>query len=476
MNRHHRVLPWLSLLLGILQAPAADLESFEGGLLRTPASLGRIAPRGWPLQLRWSSLDAAPTNNSVRILSESGPVGELSLPPKEPGAWWLSPEQTLAFSPGTVTARLGTSEVTWEFADEPQSLSREQSEEKELLHIRFALASGQPEAARARAESWLAREPMAYQPRVLLGDAFAALNRLPEALQAYQHVIRRTDWSDPPEGIVQRANQVRSRWFAAMAALEPTPPTNTPPSEPSFPSLQEQDAFYAADSAGQWAASATASSEYRTTGYSAAQATGTPDVPAYGDHAKAWASKTADGGEEWLEVTFARPVQAGAVRIRQVFNPGAVIRVEVLGPAVASTRVYQNTDTNVYAAGRIAWFIVSFPRTPHPVDRVRITLDSTRVRGWNEIDAVQLVEAPGDPAGTPPQITAAAVDATRTRFTLLWKSRAGAWYAVQRAPAVSGPWSTLVDAYPAATTGETTQFTETIGEASGGFYRVVALR
>ena len=85
---------------------------------------------------------------------------------------------------------------------------------------------------------------------------------------------------------------------------------------------------------------------------------------------------------------------ATAVRVRQVFNPGAITKIEVFDAAGAGTTVFSGVDTNAYAAGQIAWFVARFPRTALPVQRVRIALDSARVKGWNEIDSVQLVAAP----------------------------------------------------------------------------------
>ena len=43
----------------------------------------------------------------------------------------------------------------------------------------------------------------------------------------------------------------------------------------------------------------------------------------------AWASRLADSGPEWLELTYSNAVVATAVRVRQVFNPGAITKIEV---------------------------------------------------------------------------------------------------------------------------------------------------
>jgi hypothetical protein len=87
------------------------------------------------------------------------------------------------------------------------------------------------------------------------------------------------------------------------------------------------------DPNGQWAIQATASSTYNdaqgTAGWSANQATGAPNVDKYGDDGAAWTSKTPDGGIEWLDLKYPRPVHATEVRVRESCGSGAVIKIEV---------------------------------------------------------------------------------------------------------------------------------------------------
>lgn len=147
------------------------------------------------------------------------------------------------------------------------------------------------------------------------------------------------------------------------------------------------------DLTSQWAVSALASSEYRATDYSATQATGAPNVGIHGDNARAWASKAADAGEEWLEVTFAEPVRAEGVRVIQSFNPGAIIRIQLADEAGPFTTVWTGPDATVYPQGAIGVLSVTFPATAQPVARVKVVLDTKAVSGWNEIDAVELIAA-----------------------------------------------------------------------------------
>ena len=136
-----------------------------------------------------------------------------------------------------------------------------------------------------------------------------------------------------------------------------------------------------------WAASATASTQYGNPQWSAMQAAGQPNTNACGDHNSAWASKTPDGQWEWLDLTFPQVVTAKAVRIKETFNPGAVRKIEgfINGGWVV---IWQGQDPNSSCPG-----VAEIPlAAPMPLNRIRIHLDSVTVKGWNEIDAVGLVQ------------------------------------------------------------------------------------
>src|SRR5271166_6076734 len=145
------------------------------------------------------------------------------------------------------------------------------------------------------------------------------------------------------------------------------------------------------DPKGQWAIQATASSTYNdaqgTAQWSANQATGEPNVDKYGDVGKAWTSKTPDAGIEWLDLKYPRPVHATEVRIRESCGSGAVIKTEVLDEQGTAHTVWAGNDPTT----DLNYLIVKFPKTSFKTDRVKVTLASNVVPGWNEIDAVQLV-------------------------------------------------------------------------------------
>ncbi|MFQ5845532.1 MAG: hypothetical protein ACE5JG_11160, partial [Planctomycetota bacterium] len=126
--------------------------------------------------------------------------------------------------------------------------------------------------------------------------------------------------------------------------------------------------------------------------WDATKATGPPDAkPATKDHRNAWASKAANGGREWLELTYATPLRAHRVRIYEVLSAGAVVAVETVDGAGRRRTVWRGDDPTTVPGP----FEVTFPLTSYGVKRVRVILDTTRRSGWNEIDAVELVGPDG---------------------------------------------------------------------------------
>ncbi len=145
------------------------------------------------------------------------------------------------------------------------------------------------------------------------------------------------------------------------------------------------------DPNGQWAIQASASSTYGdaqgTAAWSANQVTGPPNVDKYGDNGNAWTSKTPDAGIEWIDMKYPRPVHATEVRVRESCGSGAVIKVEVFDDKGTASPVWAGNDPTT----DLNYLIVKFPKTTFKTDRVKVTLATNVVPGWNEIDAVQLV-------------------------------------------------------------------------------------
>lgn len=137
----------------------------------------------------------------------------------------------------------------------------------------------------------------------------------------------------------------------------------------------------------QWASGARASSQFGDPQWSAAQATGSPNAVAGQDHRDAWASAGTDAGEEWLELDYRLAVRVRRIRIRGTFNPGCVTKVEGFAADGKAVTLWQGDD-----AGD-EWLQIELREPSGPLARIRITLDTTLVPGWNEIDAVELIGA-----------------------------------------------------------------------------------
>lgn len=234
-------------------------------------------------------------------------------------------------------------------------------------------------------------------------------------------------WSWPPAAVLAvperelsglaKANSgsspVASSALSAPVAGVPANPAPTPSSTPvtapanpvplvagastsgvMVPAAELVDAKIIADPTGQWAAMATASSQYGQSKYAPTQATGAPNIALgmAGDNPDAWCPAAKNEGTAWLEVTFAKPVRATEVRVRQNNAPGAITKIEAIEPDGTAHVWWEGVDPYQQPAIReIAWFAVRVPQTAYRVAKVKITLDLTAITGWKQIDAVQLV-------------------------------------------------------------------------------------
>jgi hypothetical protein len=208
-----------------------------------------------------------------------------------------------------------------------------------------------------------------------------------------------------------------ARQLASSASPEPAAPDRTAASgnaaaaAPSTPVAQDgkpamqpvapvDEKTILADPLGQWASNAAASSTYAQTtgekaGYSSWQATGAPNVSRYSDNPAAWTTKSGDSkAPEWLEVKFAKAVYATSLRVRQSAAPGAISKLELIDADGGLHEMWSGTDATPYEKNTIGWLVKDFPKTSFLVTGARITLETARVWGWNEIDAVQLVGQP----------------------------------------------------------------------------------
>jgi hypothetical protein len=123
------------------------------------------------------------------------------------------------------------------------------------------------------------------------------------------------------------------------------------------------------------------------------QATGPPDSLVPGDHPSAWASATEDGSDEWLLLTYAEAVRPAAFLVYETVNPGALVRVVGVADDSKETELWAGEDPTP-RADPIGISTVR-TTTAGSFRTIRLELASKRVPGWNEIDAVGLLDAAG---------------------------------------------------------------------------------
>jgi len=123
--------------------------------------------------------------------------------------------------------------------------------------------------------------------------------------------------------------------------------------------------------------------------YAASQACGAPDVKEPGDSPLAWRPAREDAGAEWLELHYSEAVPASEIRIYASFNPGAVVRVLGASSDGGELKELWSGESPKSPQQSIAL------NPPVPLSRLRVELDTSKVPGWNEIDAVALVDGNG---------------------------------------------------------------------------------
>jgi hypothetical protein len=121
------------------------------------------------------------------------------------------------------------------------------------------------------------------------------------------------------------------------------------------------------------------------------QAAGPPDTFTAGDIRTAWASLEQDAGEEWLKLDYERAVDIAEVRVRETHNPGAIAKVTAFLANGTEVTLWEGTEPPSQAPVEMSFQVPS-----KTIARsVKVYLDSKRVPGWNEIDAVAIIGRDG---------------------------------------------------------------------------------
>jgi hypothetical protein len=147
------------------------------------------------------------------------------------------------------------------------------------------------------------------------------------------------------------------------------------------------------------------STQWSAPSYSAAQATGAPNVTTYGDSANAWTPLNRDGTLEFVGLGYTTPVYAYGATIRESSGAGFVYKVEARGTDGLWRTVWQGADPNL--VGKISDFFVRWPTTSYKVNGLRVHTNTNKTTTWEEIDSVQLS---GLTVNTIPAVSLEAVD------------------------------------------------------------------
>jgi len=120
------------------------------------------------------------------------------------------------------------------------------------------------------------------------------------------------------------------------------------------------------------------------------QATGPPDTATAGDNTTAWASLSADGQDEWLRLHYDQPVVPAAVHVYETYNPGSVCRITAKTADGQEVELWSGIDPvsqeDAQGVARIG------VKADFKTDCITVYLKSKEVPGWNEIDAVGLLD------------------------------------------------------------------------------------
>jgi hypothetical protein len=121
------------------------------------------------------------------------------------------------------------------------------------------------------------------------------------------------------------------------------------------------------------------------------QAVGQPDTFQAGDVSTAWAPLAQDGGEEWLKLEYERAVDVAEVRVRETYNPGAIAKVTAFLANGTELTLWEGVEPVSQAPVEMSFAVP----TSVNAKSIKVYLDTKRVPGWNEIDAVAVIGRDG---------------------------------------------------------------------------------
>jgi hypothetical protein len=127
--------------------------------------------------------------------------------------------------------------------------------------------------------------------------------------------------------------------------------------------------------------------------YESTQATGPPNATSSEDSSSAWCPATADGGYEWLILEYEKPIVPKAIVLHENMEPGAIVRISHYPTLGREQNLWEGTYASTQGANNmVATLAIS---TAIKTQRIKVYLDTAKVPGWNEIDAIGMVDGGG---------------------------------------------------------------------------------
>lgn len=125
----------------------------------------------------------------------------------------------------------------------------------------------------------------------------------------------------------------------------------------------------------------------------AIQALGRPNKVPFGQSACAWQPLTQDNElqEEFLIVSFDTLMPISQIAIVQNYGQGCITKVEVFDEYNNLRPIWTNNATPSSDIGKT--LNLTFPLTKYNVRSVKIMLNTARVKGWNQIDAIGISQS-----------------------------------------------------------------------------------
>jgi len=211
--------------------------------------------------------------------------------------------------------------------------------------------------------------------------------------------------------------------------------------------------------AGQWATSATASSQYNDTTFAAANATGAPTLGVVGnigvDVTGSWAESIADRNRlNTLTLTYDNYVYLSRIIVRESFNAGTISKIEAFN-GTAWKDIYSiaaGIETGGVKLGDEYSQLISDTTitlnhaTTFLTNKIRITTGEMGVVEYNEIDAVKLISQKGDKLAQWMTTASASSQFDRSTFFATQATGAPTLGAVGSvAQDVGGAWAEAID-------------------------------